>query len=79
MAYDKTKLRLVGGFTGDNVYTYKTADLVAAVVASGYFDNAETEYNLSPGDIIIAKTGDLAAIDLLMVATVGPVTVVNGS
>ncbi|XXJ19853.1 hypothetical protein ACR42D_09980 [Desulfovibrio caledoniensis] len=79
MAYDKTKLRLVGGYPGDNLYTYTTPDAVATVVASDYFGAAETDYGLAVGDIILAKTGGNAAVDLLLVSGVNPATVVNGS
>ncbi|WP_285907661.1 hypothetical protein [Pseudodesulfovibrio pelocollis] len=79
MAYSKDNLRLVGGFTGNNLFTYETDDALATVVASGYFTPAEGEYNLNAGDIIIAKTGDNTAIDLLLVNGVSPATVVNGT
>jgi hypothetical protein len=79
MAYDKTKLRLVGGYPGDNLYTYNTSDDIATVVASDYFGDAETDYGLSVGDLIVAKTSDNAAVDLLVVGGVNPATVVNGS
>lgn len=79
MAYEKSNLRLIGGYPGDNLYTYATSDAVATVVADDYFGDAETDYNLSVGDIVIAKTGDNAAIDLLLVSGTDPLTVVNGS
>lgn len=79
MAYDKTRLRLIGGYPGDNLYTYSTSDAIASVVESDYFGDAENDYNLCVGDIIIAKTGDNAAVDLLVVGGTDPLTVVNGS
>jgi hypothetical protein len=83
MAYDKTKLRLIpGGVPGENLYTYKTTDLLSVVVASGYFDDAVTDYNMATGDKIIASTGSVgaAAVDLLVATlTTATITVVNGS
>jgi hypothetical protein len=79
MAYDKANLRLVGGYPGDNLYIYSTPDAIADVTASDYFGDAETDYNLTAGDIIVAKTGDNAAVDLLVVGGTNPATVVNGS
>lgn len=83
MAYDKTKMRLIpGGVPGENLYLYKTTDLLSTVVASGYFNSAVTDYNLNTGDKIIASTGANGAtlVDILVATnTSGTVTVVNGS
>lgn len=47
------------------IWIYETADAVATVVASGYFNNATNE--LKQGDIILAITGGNAALRLLFV------------
>ncbi|BCS87332.1 hypothetical protein [Pseudodesulfovibrio sediminis] len=79
MAYNKENLRLVGGYPGDNLYIYSSDDAIATVITSDYFGDAENDYNLTAGDIIIAKTGDNAAADMLVVSGVSPATVVNAT
>ena len=82
MAYTSEDMRLMGGVPGQQLFIYRSEDLIATVVASGYFDQAVEDYNLDTGDIIVACTGaDMAAAVDLMVATntAGVVTVVNGS
>jgi hypothetical protein len=57
MSYDSTTLRLMGGVPGQQLFLYRTADAVGTVTASGYFNNAIAEYNLSTGDMILCVTG----------------------
>ncbi|MDP2848348.1 MAG: hypothetical protein Q8O35_09160 [Humidesulfovibrio sp.] len=57
MTYDSTTMRLMGGVPGQQLFLYRTADAVAAVSASGYFNNAIAEYNLSSGDMILTVSG----------------------
>lgn len=57
MSFDSTTMRLLGGVPGQQLFLYRTADAVEAVNASGYFNNAIAEYNLSSGDMILAVTG----------------------
>lgn len=83
MAYDATSMRLIdGGVKGQQLFRYKTTDLISTVVASGYFDDAVDDYNLETGDAIIVTSGasGSAAIDNLVVENnAGTVTVVNGT
>ena len=82
MAYTSEDMRLMGGVPGQQLFIYRSEDLIATVVASGYFDQAVEDYNLDTGDIIVACSGaDMAAaVDLLVATnTAGVVTVVNGS
>ncbi|GAB7024702.1 hypothetical protein [Salidesulfovibrio brasiliensis] len=79
MAYASNDLRLIGGYPGQQLFLYKTADDLATTVASGYFDDAAEDYNLGTGDIVLAVTGTNAAVDVLVINSIGPVTVVNGS
>lgn len=82
MAYAKASMRLMGGVPGQQLFLYSTADVISTVAASGYFNSAATDYNLTTGDIIIAvcNTGSTKTVDLL-VATYGSstATVINGS
>jgi len=83
MAYSASALRLIpGGVPGENLFVYKTTDLLSTVVVSGYFNSAVTDYNVKTGDKIIASTGaaGAAAVDILVATNIsGTVTVVNGS
>ena len=80
--YKSEDMRLMGGVPGQQLFIYRSDDAVAAIVASGYFDQAVEDYNLDTGDIVIACSGsDMAeAVDLLVATnTAGTVTVTNGS
>lgn len=79
MSYDCTAMRLLGGVPGQQLFLYRTADAIGAVSASGYFNAAMAEYNLSAGDIILAVTGFgvLPVLDGL-VASVSGSTVSTG-
>lgn len=57
MTFDSTTMRLMGGVPGQQLFLYRTADAAASVGASGYFNNAIAEYNLSSGDIVLAVSG----------------------
>lgn len=52
MSYQTKDLRLMGGVPGQQIFLYRTDDAKATVAASGYFNDAVEEYNLSVGDII---------------------------
>lgn len=57
MSYDSTTMRLMGGVSGQQLFLYRSADAVGSLAASGYFNNAIAEYNLSTGDMILAVSG----------------------
>ncbi len=82
MAYDSSEMRLMGGVPGQQLFLYRSADAVASVGASGYFDQAVAEYNLGAGDVIIAVCGlgGTMTVDLLAAEVDGStVSVVNGT
>lgn len=82
MAYNSEDMRLMGGVPGQQLFLYRTEDVEATVIASGYFDEAAVDYTLDTGDIIIACTGTdmAAAVDMLVATnTDGVVTVVSGT
>ncbi|MEF2231119.1 MAG: hypothetical protein V3571_09340 [Pseudodesulfovibrio sp.] len=82
MAYNSDDMRLMGGVPGQQLFIYRSEDEVAAIAASGYFDQAVEDYNLDTGDIILACSGAsmASAVDLLVASNdAGTVTVVNGS
>jgi len=70
MSYDSSTMRLLGGVPGQQLFLYRTADASGAVSASGYFDSAIAEYNLSGGDVILAVSGfgTLPVLDGLVVS-----------
>lgn len=55
--YEASSMRLMGGVPGQQLFLYRTAEGIGAVSASGYFNNAVTDYNLSTGDLILTVTG----------------------
>ncbi|QJB56203.1 hypothetical protein [Pseudodesulfovibrio sp. zrk46] len=80
--YQADDMRLMGGVPGQQLFTYRSSELIADITVSGYFDQAVEDYNLDTGDIIIVCSGATKAdaIDLLVATnTSGAVTVVNGS
>ncbi|WP_018126098.1 hypothetical protein [Desulfovibrio oxyclinae] len=82
MAYVSEDMRLMGGVPGQQLFLYRTEDLLADVAGAGYFDKAAEEYNLDTGDVIVACTGAASAeaVDMLVATNAaGSVTVVNGS
>lgn len=56
MSYDATTMRLMGGVPGQQLFLYRTADVIGSVDDPGYFNRAVEEYNLSTGDVILAVT-----------------------
>jgi len=79
MSFDSTTMRLMGGVPGQQLFLYRTADAIATVSASGYFNNAVEEYNLASGDIILAVSG-FGALNVLdaLVASVSGATATTG-
>ncbi|MBG0776979.1 MAG: hypothetical protein H0S85_11180 [Desulfovibrionaceae bacterium] len=80
MTYDPASMSRIEGVPGKALYRYSTTDALSAVTASGYFDDAVTQYNLATGDAVLATTGaaSAAAVALLVATnTAGTVTVVN--
>lgn len=73
MTFDSTTMRLMGGVPGQQLFLYRTADAAASVGASGYFNNAIAEYNLSSGDIVLSVSGFgvLSALNALVVSVTG--------
>lgn len=57
MAYDDSKMRLIGGVPGQQLFLYRSTDSKATVKGSGYFNEAVGQYNLSAGDVVIAVCG----------------------
>ncbi len=68
MSYDATKLRLMGGVPGQQLFMYQSADLITDVTLAGYFDDAVEQYNLSSDDVILAVTnvGTASVLDGLV-------------
>ena len=77
MAFERTKLsgNLGAGSDAPKLFTYKSADNKAAIIASGYFNGA-TDI-LDKGDIILA-TGSDATVALAVTSVKGAATVTTG-
>jgi len=79
MAYASEDMRLMGGVPGQQLFLYKTDDIEAEVIVSGYFDAAVEDYNLDTGDVIIAvcdQDGTQGVELLVATNTAGVVTTV---
>lgn len=79
MAFTAATLHRMAHVGGVTRYIYTTADVIATVIASGYF-NAHTE-QLRQGDIIEVVCGN-ATVDILIISSASgatPVTTVNGT
>lgn len=71
---------LVAGGAGQLHHYDGGADAIATIIASGYFNDIYTR--LKQGDVIIAISGSLAAVDVLIVSSATgatTVTTVNGT
>lgn len=69
MAYESSKMRLMGGVPGQQLFLYRSEDDAAQVAASGYLDQAVEEYHLCDGDIVIAVTGEAGSRVIGLYAT----------
>jgi len=71
MSYDASKMRLMGGVPGQQLFLYRTPDAIGSVDDPGYFNNAVAEYNLSTGDMILTVTStDASPVFDGLVATI---------
>lgn len=68
MALDATKLEKIAGGV-KNLWIYETADAIATVVASGYFN--DVTYRLKQRDVIIVigSTGGTVTVDVVTVTS----------
>ena len=81
MAFAAADLHKVGGGV-KSLYMYESADAVATIVASGYFNSATN--SLKQDDVIIAvgSTGGTRTVDVLVVTSASgaaTVTTTNGT
>lgn len=69
MAYNKENLRLkqtVGDFYSE--FVYKADEALSAVQASGYFNDAITDYGLKDGDVVCVLATDASAFVKVSIA-----------
>ena len=83
MAFDQTKFFPIGHGAGNTIYIYTSADAIATVVGSGYFNGTFAPV-LNKGDTIIAVTSNTGtiAVDVLVVSSASgaaTVTTTNGT
>lgn len=79
MAFDRSLVYKIGG-GNPQLFIYKSADAIATVAASGYFNGATDD--LKNGDVIIAVDTNVGTVDVLMVSSAtgaATVTTVNGT
>jgi hypothetical protein len=77
MAYADSGMSRIGYAAGNSVFLYKTADAIATVIASGYFNSKYAE--LALGDVIlcVSSNGGTIAVDLLVVSSATAATTVT--
>ena len=82
MALDATNLKQIAGSGEMNLFVYKSADAVATIAGSGYFNDVTDD--LKQFDVIIAvgATGGTATVDVLIVSSAtgaATITTTNGT
>ena len=77
MAFTPATLFNIGHGNGHNIFLYKSADVIATVIGSGYFNTFYERFN--KGDVIIAvtDTGGTIAVDALVVSSATGATTVT--
>ena len=72
MALDeKTFLEVSSHFTeGNSIYTYRTADLIVTVVASGYFNDVYDRLRVGDWIQVASGVGGVPAFNIINVATI---------
>tara|TARA_Y100001951_G_C11268463_1_gene257135 strand:+ start:666 stop:911 length:246 start_codon:yes stop_codon:yes gene_type:complete len=81
MAYTASSLYKVGG-ANPGLWIYKSADALATIVASGYFNDATNELKEHDVIISIGSTGGTETVDVLLVTSASgaaTVTTHNGT
>lgn len=81
MAFNKANLYKVGGAV-PGVWHYQTADAIATVTASGYFNDATNELHQFDTIDCVSSTGGTVAVDKLVVTSASQaatVTTTNGT
>lgn len=82
MAYADADLIMVFGGAAQQRHMYKTADAIATVVASGYFNNGTTRLRQFDVIDVVSSTGGTPAVDVLTVTSAtgaATVTTTNGT
>jgi hypothetical protein len=81
MALDITKFQRQGGAAGQ-LHSYVTADAIATVIASGYFNDMTNQIEQNDMILVVASTGGTRTVDLLVVSSASraaTVTTINGT
>lgn len=81
MALTKSTLFKVGG-ADPGLWIYKSADAVATVAGSGYFNDATNELKEHDVIIVVGSTGGVETVDVLVVTSAtgaATVTTTNGT
>lgn len=76
MAYSASNLKKVAGGS-TSIFYYDTADAIATVVASGYFNSAFQEVKQHDIIICVSSTGGTQAVDVLVVTSATGATTVT--
>lgn len=81
MALTKNSLYKVAG-ANPGLWIYKSADAVATIAASGYFNDATNELKQHDIIVVVGSTGGTATVDVLVVTSAtgaATVTATNGT
>ena len=77
MAFTQANLKKIAGGGDQNVFLYNSADAVATIAGSGYFNDATNQ--LKQNDVVIAvgSTGGSRTVDVLVVTSATAATTVT--
>ena len=82
MAYADADLITLAGGGAQQLHVYKSADAIATVVASGYFNNGTSKFRQFDTILAVTSTGGTPAVDVLVVTSAtgaSTVTTTNGT
>ncbi len=69
MAYDDTKMQAAAGAGLSRIFTYQTADTIATVIASGYFNAKFAELKQWDIILVVSETGGTPKVDTVIVTS----------
>ena len=77
MAFTQANLKKIAGGGDQNVFLYNSADAVATIAGSGYFNDATNQ--LKQNDVVIAvgSTGGSRTVDVFVVTSATAATTVT--
>ncbi len=82
MAFAAANFHRIGMNPDQGLYLYNSADAIATIVASGYFNSVSAELRENDCIIVVGSTGGTQTVDVLVVSSAdgaATVTTINGT